>query len=369
MAIVWPCPLTVEPDRVTAPVVRRMFEMYASGAGLRLIAETLTQEGLPSPAAHDRRRNPHRDPRGWAHTAVRAILTNPIYGGRKVWGKQQRHEELLDIADVAAGHVTRMRWRPDSQWIAASHNDTEPLVDPDLAGRVAARFGQVPSRTKPREAHYPYLLRGLLTCGICGRKLQAQARPARTPGHPTRVLYRCAMRSQRALPAELDHPPSVYVREDAIVSKLDSWLAEIVTPEALAEAQAAPPDATAYADTTKVAIANCDLRIKRLMQSVEEADMPMEWVSRRIVELRNERDRLERSLPHRANWRPFSAGEIEAIATSLGGLVHALQQASPTDRAAIYAQLGVQLTYDPASNQVRAEVDLARGPGGVGGGT
>lgn len=152
----------LEPDPATAPVVRRMFAMYAEGAGLRLIADTLTQEGVPSPAAYDRRRNPHRDPRGWAHTAVRAILTNPIYGGRKVWGRQQRHEELLDIADVAAGHVTRMRWRPDSPWIAAGRNDTEPLVEAELARRVADRFGAGPTRTKQRDAKHSYLLRGML---------------------------------------------------------------------------------------------------------------------------------------------------------------------------------------------------------------
>ena len=139
----------LEPDPVTAPVVRRMFEMYADGAGLRLIADTLTREAIPSPSAYDPRRNPRRDPRGWAHTAVRAILANPIYGGRKVWGKQERHEELLDIGDVAAGHVTRMRWRSDAEWIAAARNDTEPLVDAELASRVASRFGRTPGTRSP----------------------------------------------------------------------------------------------------------------------------------------------------------------------------------------------------------------------------
>jgi site-specific DNA recombinase len=344
-----------------------MFGMYAEGAGLRLIADTLTAEGVPSPAAYNRRRNPHREPRGWAHTAVRAILANPIYGGRKVWGKQQRHEELLDVTDVAAGHVTRMRWRPDSHWIAAETNTTPPLVDPGLAERVAARFGHAPTRTKLRDAKHSYLLRGLLYCGICGRKLQGSARPARTPGLPTRVLYRCEFGTHRSVPAGLDHPPMVYVREDAVVPRLDAWLAEIVTPEALAAAQAPPPGAGARDAAIKAATADCDLRIDRLMNSVEEAGMPMEWISRRIVELRNERDRLEKTLPDRSSWRPLSAGEIRAMANALGGLIAALRQANPADRAAVYAELGLKLTYEPAANQVRAEVDLARVGRGVGG--
>lgn len=58
------------------------------------------------------------------------------------------------------------------------------------------------------------------------------------------------------------------------------------------------------------------------------------------------------------------------MATALGGLIGALDQASPVDRAAVYRELGLRLTYVPATSQVRAEVDLARGaPGRVGGGT
>ena len=105
----------LEPDPITAPVVGRIFALYADGVGLRSIAQQLTDDAVPSPAAYDPARNRHRDPRGWSHTAIRAILTNPTYSGRRVWAKQRRHEELLDVDDVAAGHVTRMRWQPADQ--------------------------------------------------------------------------------------------------------------------------------------------------------------------------------------------------------------------------------------------------------------
>ncbi|MFE6688569.1 recombinase family protein [Streptomyces sp. NPDC057743] len=44
----------------------------------------MTRDGNPSPSAHDRARNPHRDARAWAKSAVRAILTNPRYTGRQI---------------------------------------------------------------------------------------------------------------------------------------------------------------------------------------------------------------------------------------------------------------------------------------------
>lgn len=165
----------LEPDPVTAPVVRRIFEMFAAGSGLKAIANALTADGVPSPSAHDRARNSHRDPRGWAHSAVRTILRNEKYLGRAVWGKQQRLEELFDIDDVAAGYVTRQRWTSDGAWVYGPSEDHPALIDQDLwdaaAKRIAERSTGARSNTRaPRTTHVPYLLRGLLHCGICGRK-------------------------------------------------------------------------------------------------------------------------------------------------------------------------------------------------------
>ena len=74
----------------------RIFALYADGVGLRLIAQQLTDDAVPSPAAYDPARNRHRDPRGWSHTAIRAILTNPTYSGRRVWAKQRRRRLWQD---------------------------------------------------------------------------------------------------------------------------------------------------------------------------------------------------------------------------------------------------------------------------------
>jgi hypothetical protein len=282
-------------------------------------------------------------------------------------GQERRHEDLLDVNDVAAGHVTRMRWQPAEDWIEgpATH---EALVDADTFGAVARRFGSVPQRTKARDATHPYLLRGLLHCGICGRRLQGSARPARSAGGQTRILYRCEFGATRSIPTELDHPRTVYVREDAIVPKLDAWLAEIVTPEALSAAQTPPPDAETRDAATRAAIAECDLRIERLLGSLE-VGIDRDLVAPRVVKLRAERDRREATLGDRRSWRPLSPGEITAIADALGGLITILHNASPQDRAAVYQELGVRLSYDPTANQVRATADLARVGRGVGGGT
>lgn len=121
----------LEPDPVTAPVVRRIFELFANGQGLKQIANTLTADNIPSPSAHDRKRNRNRDPRGWAHSAVRTILRNEKYLGRAVWGKQVRTDELYDLDDVAAGYITRQRWTDRENWTYSPDGAHPALIDQD----------------------------------------------------------------------------------------------------------------------------------------------------------------------------------------------------------------------------------------------
>ena len=127
--------------------------MYAGGTGLRAIAQSLAEDGIPSPSAHDPARNTHRDPRGWAFSAVRAILANESYTGRRVWAKQRKVEELIDPEDVAAGNRTRLRWRPEDEWVRPDERTHPALIDDELflaaRGRLVSRE---PGNRKPRSS-------------------------------------------------------------------------------------------------------------------------------------------------------------------------------------------------------------------------
>jgi site-specific DNA recombinase len=187
---------TLEPDPVTAPVVARIYRLFLDGDGYLAIAERLTAEHIPPPSGHDRVRNPHRLGVAWSKSAVRAILQNPRYTGYHVWNKQRRDEILLDVDDVAAGHISRMRWNPPDQWVYSAAPTHPPLVSREVFDQVQARIA-ARSPTSPRPAHAsprPYALRGRLTCGLCRRHLQGQwstarpttaaATPANTPKAP-----------------------------------------------------------------------------------------------------------------------------------------------------------------------------------------
>jgi site-specific DNA recombinase len=119
----------VVPDEREAAVVRRIFELYASGRlGTAAIARTLTAEQAPSP------------PRGWQPAVVQWLLENDAYLGRVHLRGQSfpgLHEPLVD--ELTFARAQRLL-----------HERGE-----DCAKR----------RNNPSD----YLLSGLLRCGRCRR--------------------------------------------------------------------------------------------------------------------------------------------------------------------------------------------------------
>lgn len=359
----------LEPDPTTSPVVERIYTMFGvQEMGLRAIAEALTAEGIPSPSAYDPARNRHRNPIGWPHSAVRAILTNPTYRGVRVWGKQEKYETLIDPDDVAAGHQTRMRWRDVDSWITPAGRTHEPLVSDELAALVAGRIAtRTPGRPKPRVSRHPYSLRGMIFCARCGSKLQGSYRPSKGDSDG-RVLYRCEIRRGRALPAHLgDHPATVYINETAILDRLDSWIESFADPDWLAESQATDPGGAARLAGMRAQLADLDRKIANLVAAIEDGG-DTKLLTDQLTQRSAERDALKVRMVT-AEPRFLTSEQIATIVHGLGGVTEALKSATAQERAAIYESLAIRLTYDDRTNQVRATSDLGCVVGGVGGGT
>jgi hypothetical protein len=132
---------------LTAPVVQWIYDLYLAGAGYKQIATVLTTEGIPSPSAHDRIRNSHRSGHAWAMSAVRTILANPRYLGYHVSGRTKKADILLDPDAPALGHVTRQQWQDRAEWVTASVQTYEAIVD-EMTWRQVAALIAANARTK-----------------------------------------------------------------------------------------------------------------------------------------------------------------------------------------------------------------------------
>ncbi|CAN5576722.1 recombinase family protein [soil metagenome] len=349
----------LEPDPVTAPVVREIFELFSQGQGLRTIAQRLTDDGLPSPSEHDPRRNSHRDTRGWAYSTVRAILQNEVYTGVRVWGKQEKFETLIDPDDVAAGYETRMRWREEDSWVRPAAQTHPALISKQRFAIVRGLMvTDAPSLPRSRRSVHPYQLRGLLVCVHCGRRMQGAWRANRAEGSAGRVLYRCGLRNMRSIPPELsDHPKSLYVREDHILPPLDAWIAKLTSPEGLESGQPVPPGAAAHA-SLRQRIGEIDRKIKALLTAIENGTdifVLTEQLSRRT----REREGLLAQLRATDPAPRVTTEQIATALEDLGGISTVLAKADPADKAKLYGSLGIKLEYDYSKLLVRATAAAA----------
>ena len=93
----------LEPDPVTAPVVRWMFAQRLAEHSVARITRALNDAGIPCPSAADPHRNPHRSGAAWTLATVAAILANPRYTGRQVWNRQRTDADLVDLGQHRAG--------------------------------------------------------------------------------------------------------------------------------------------------------------------------------------------------------------------------------------------------------------------------
>ena len=99
-------------NEAEAAIVRRIFELAASGYGFRRIAHALNAEAALAPRATQGRK------RGWSASTVRDVLRSEIYRGVLIWGQTQKR-------DGWGQRVTRRaaRQRPLDDWIRVERPD------------------------------------------------------------------------------------------------------------------------------------------------------------------------------------------------------------------------------------------------------
>ncbi len=125
-----------------------------------------------------------------------------------------------------------------------------------------------------RRTHRPYQLRGRMRCSICRRTMQGSF----NNGHSS---YRCRYTQEYARAAALDHPPTLYIREDAVVPPLDAWIAKVFEPGRLArtlhELQRSQEGTLATAlelEVARITIADCDRRIAHYRADLDRGTDP-----------------------------------------------------------------------------------------------
>ena len=202
----------LEPDPVTAPVVRWIFAQRLAGHSVARITRALNDAGSAVPV----RSRPGTEPaphRGGVDAAARcaAILANPRYTGRQVWNRQRTDFDLVDPANTGLGHRQVQRWNLPEGWVISSHPAHPALVS-------EADFIAAQDVTAPRGPAGPAI--AAVPAGRAARLRDRAGGGWSRPG-PTASPPTGAATATPAPPApNLARPKNTYVREDQILPHL-----------------------------------------------------------------------------------------------------------------------------------------------------
>jgi len=178
--------------------------------------------------------------------------------------------------------------------------------------------------------------------------------------------YRCRFPAEYALANQVDHPLNVNLREDAIVGHVDQWLALEFAPHRLTQtirdlAAAQQPGTTRDAHDHEEAarkIAECARKLAQYRAALDAGASPA-TVATWIAETEAEKASYALAMRRTATRRPrMTEAEIKAIVDKFADIAAVLHDADPDDKAEVFRQLGLRLTYHPGRQLVEAEVEI-----------
>lgn len=150
------------PNPETAPVVKKIFDLYVAGYGSSQIAEILTKEELPTPIMYKyygSRLKRFDHPEIWKHTSISNIIKNRVYIGDLIQHKSQK----------VSYKVKKRKNLPEKEW-CIKENAHEPLVDKKTF-EIAQSIKDSSNNYDPNRRNENYILADLVYCKDCGARM------------------------------------------------------------------------------------------------------------------------------------------------------------------------------------------------------
>lgn len=170
--------LEIDPSR--APVVQKIFELYAQGNGTLRVADRMNTEGYRT-----------RVGALWQFTTIRRMLRNPAYAGDVVYGMRERM-----LAPPSDDNPLDRRYKTvmttDMEQVAVCHDAHPAIVSRAIWERVQDLIDN--RKTPPGRKKHDYLLIGMLKCK-CGSSMTTKYNTRGTR------YYRCAKKYSRGMHA------------------------------------------------------------------------------------------------------------------------------------------------------------------------
>lgn len=298
-----------------------MFSYYLEeGRSLVGLANHLREQGVLT--AHGQRH--------WNTSTLRGILTNPtstgiLYAGRKrARVPKNRRSPLQPVGRHGSSYHT-----PPEEWTVVGH--IPAIVSQEQFDLIQAKLAQNQCFARRNNTSYPYLLRGLVSCGVCGCSCIGRSRPplayytcrGKLPTTQSGLEEKC--RSRFAPAQQLD----TLVWQD-VCEVLQN---PAVIAQALERAQGGkwlPQEFQARRETLRKTLASLGAQMERLTEAYPAFVIPLEEyrkrrqeLSERFAVLDNQAHLLERQGQQQMEMQSLNASITEFCQRVASGLEQA----------------------------------------------
>ena len=313
---------TLEVDPATAPVVEEIFESSLRGYGLKELCKTLNDRGVTNRGKR------------WYKGTLHYVLRNEAYTGAAVWGKASKGEKAQDPVRV------------EGAWPA--------LVSRELFDEVQeAMRERAPKVQRPARVGSPYLLSGLLRCGVCGRPYRAQG--AKSGQFAYYICGTLFTEGAGTCSARYLNAPRV---EEFIVKKIRERILTEETIVALVQLVAEEIDAMAGELAGRLEVVEAELddvrkRLGKLYEAIETSELTLEVLSPRIMSLRHREEQLEAAREDaetRLEQRRVALPDTEEIVEYVADFRDFLQKGTIPERKVLIRNFveGIEVNGDEA---------------------
>ena len=314
---------TLEVDPATAPVVEEIFEKSLRGSGLKELCKELNDRGVTNRGKR------------WNKGGLHYVLRNEAYTGAAVWGRTSKGEKAQDAVRV------------EEAWPA--------LVSRELFEDVQqAMSARAPKVQRPARVGSPYLLSGLLRCGVCGKPYSAQgAKSGQFAYYICGTLFRegagtCSARYLNA--------PRL---ETFVVEKIRERILNEETIVALVQLVAEEIDAMAGELSGRLEVVEAELsdvrkRLEKLYEAIETSELTLEVLSPRIMSLRHREEQLEAARYEAETWleqRKVVLPDTDEIVEYVADFRNFLKDGTIPERKALIRNFveGIEVVGDEAT--------------------
>lgn len=201
-------------DEEVAPVVRQVFKWFIDGKSVIGITKELNALGIPNPSTYKKQKgwnykhNSSNNDGLWCDSTVRRMLTNEMYIGNMVQGKNT----------TISYKIKQCRGIPKSDWIIVE-NTHEPIIDRETFDKAQSLFNRN-TRTAPTKTEVE-LFSGFVKCADCHRAMSKK-----TNKHPygTYKYYRCVTSRKMDSSACSHHSIRIDKLEKAVIGAIQTMV-------------------------------------------------------------------------------------------------------------------------------------------------